>query len=415
MEYITKKLLIFSNAKDYFEKSTENNSIDILNKMLVLANKHGFNGNIWKSYVAYYIAMNENPFSLSVEKRSAENIGNIKILAKSDCAVLKKLFDSDISDILTDIPEDCIDALYNYDNKYELDQVGTKIEQLKVRLENALSETEFYETVLSFYVDEGVGAIGLNKAFVLKENSAKPVLTAIKSTDNVILSDLVGYEVQKKRLLDNTIAFIEGRSANNVLLYGDGGTGKSTSIRAICNQFSPKGLRVIQIYRHQMKYLNQLIDKLKGRNYKFIIYMDDLSFEDFETEYKYLKAIIEGGLEPRPKNLLIYATSNRRHLIKETWNDRDDMVQDGDMHQSDSMEEKLSLAERFGIQIYYGKPTVDEFHNIVETLAKRECIEVDMEFLHKEATKWEIRYGSVSGRSARQFIDYIKGMEETLK
>ena len=143
--------------------------------------------------------------------------------------------------------------------------------------------------------------------------------------------------------------------------------------------------------------------------------MDDLSFEDFETEYKYLKAIIEGGLEPRPKNLLIYATSNRRHLIKETWNDRDDMVQDGDMHQSDSMEEKLSLAERFGIQIYYGKPTVDEFHNIVETLAKRECLEVDMEFLHKEATKWEIRYGSVSGRSARQFIDYIKGMEETLK
>lgn len=415
MEDITKKLLIFSNAKDYFEKSTENNSIDILNKMLVLANKHGFNGNIGKSYVAYYIAMNENPFSLSVEKRSAENIGNIKILAKSDCAVLKKLFDSDISDILTDIPEDCIDALYNYDNKYELDQVGTKIEQLKVRLENALSETEFYETVLSFYVDEGVGAIGLNKAFVLKENSAKPVLTAIKSTDNVMLSDLVGYEVQKKRLLDNTIAFIEGRSANNVLLYGDGGTGKSTSIRAICNQFSPKGLRVIQIYRHQMKYLNQLIDKLKGRNYKFIIYMDDLSFEDFETEYKYLKAIIEGGLEPRPKNLLIYATSNRRHLIKETWNDRDDMVQDGDMHQSDSMEEKLSLAERFGIQIYYGKPTVDEFHNIVETLAKRECIEVDMEFLHKEATKWEIRYGSVSGRSARQFIDYIKGMEETLK
>ena len=415
MEDITKKLLIFSNAKDYFEQSTENNSIDILNKMLVLANKHGLNGNIWKSYVAYYIAMNENPFSLSVEKSSAEKIGNIKIIAKSDCAVLKKLFDSDLSDILADVPEECIDALYNYDNKYELDQVGTKIEQLKVRLENSLSESEFYETVLSFYAQEGVGAIGLNKAFVLKENSAKPVLTAIKSTDNVMLSDLVGYEVQKKRLLDNTIAFIEGRSANNVLLYGDGGTGKSTSIRAICNQFSPKGLRVIQIYRHQMKYLNQLIDKLKDRNYKFIIYMDDLSFEDFETEYKYLKAIIEGGLEPRPKNLLIYATSNRRHLIKETWNDRDDMVQDGDMHQSDSMEEKLSLAERFGIQIYYGKPTVDEFHNIVETLAKRECLEVDMEFLHKEATKWEIRYGSVSGRSARQFIDYIKGMEETLK
>lgn len=143
--------------------------------------------------------------------------------------------------------------------------------------------------------------------------------------------------------------------------------------------------------------------------------MDDLSFEDFETEYKYLKAVIEGGLEARPENVLIYATSNRRHLIKETWNDRNDMEQDQDMHRSDSMAEKLSLSERFGVQIYYGKPSKDEFHKIVETLALRENIKTDLEELRKEATKWEIRHGGVSGRSARQFIDYIKGTEENTR
>ena len=143
--------------------------------------------------------------------------------------------------------------------------------------------------------------------------------------------------------------------------------------------------------------------------------MDDLSFEDFETEYKYLKAVIEGGLEARPENVLIYATSNRRHLIKETWNDRNDVEQDQDMHRSDSMAEKLSLSERFGVQIYYGKPSKDEFHKIVETLALRENIKTDLEELRKEATKWEIRHGGVSGRSARQFIDYIKGTEENTR
>jgi len=226
---------------------------------------------------------------------------------------------------------------------------------------------------------------------------------------------LIGYQVQKDKLVANTEAFLEKKPANNVLLYGDGGTGKSTSVRAIANRYAGEGLRMIQVYRHQMQHLNQIISQIKNRNYRFILYMDDLSFEDFETEYKYLKAVIEGGLAQRPENVLIYATSNRRHLIKETWKDRADLVQDGDMHQSDSKEEKLSLAERFGIQIYYGKPSIDEFHKIVEALADKENLKTDKETLHKEATKWEIRHGGVSGRSARQFIDYIKGTEDDIK
>ncbi len=151
--------------------------------------------------------------------------------------------------------------------------------------------------------------------------------------------------------------FIQGNKANNALLFSDSGTGKSTSIKAIVNEYYDKGLRMIEIYKHQFKDLSSVIANIKNRNYKFIIYMDDLSFEEFEVEYKFLKAVIEGGVETRPDNILIYATSNRRHLIKETWNDRNDMESKNGLHRSDTIEEKLSLVNRFGCQISYSKPT----------------------------------------------------------
>jgi predicted AAA+ superfamily ATPase len=189
--------------------------------------------------------------------------------------------------------------------------------------------------------------------------------------DAVMLDDLIGYEIQKKKLVDNTLAFVEGKKANNVLLFGDSGTGKSTSIKAIINQYYEQGLRMIEIYKHQFKDLSAVISHVKNRNYKFIIYMDDLSFEEFEIEYKYLKAVIEGGLETKPDNVLIYATSNRRHLIKETWNDRDDVETDNGMHRSDTMQEKLSLVNRFGVTISYSRPSRNEFNDIVLGLAKK--------------------------------------------
>ena len=168
------------------------------------------------------------------------------------------------------------------------------------------------------------------------------------------LSDLVGYEIPKQKLIDNTKAFVEGKKANNCLLFGDAGTGKSSSIKGILNEYYDQGLRMIEVYKHQFQDLNELIAQIKNRNYKFIIYMDDLSFEEFEIEYKYLKAVIEGGLEKRPDNILIYATSNRRHLIKENYSDKEGTRQD--MHTSDTVQEKLSLVYRFGVSIYFGAP-----------------------------------------------------------
>ena len=208
---------------------------------------------------------------------------------------------------------------------------------------------------------------------------------------------------------DNTEAFVNGKPANNVLLFGDSGTGKSTSIKAILNEYYDRGLRMIEIYKHQFQDLSNIIAQIKNRNYRFIIYMDDLSFEEFEIEYKFLKAVIEGGMETKPDNVLIYATSNRRHLIRETWSDRSDMSQD-ELHRSDTMQEKLSLVARFGVTINYSKPTKKEFNNIVVELAKRYPeIKLTKEELEAQANMWEMSHGGISGRTAQQFINYLAG------
>lgn len=166
---------------------------------------------------------------------------------------------------------------------------------------------------------------------------------------------------------------------------------------------------MIEIYKHQFKDLSDVIAQIKNRNYKFVIYMDDLSFEEFEIEYKFLKAVIEGGVETKPDNILIYATSNRRHLIKETWSDRNDVEVDNGMHRSDTMEEKLSLVNRFGVTINYAKPSQKEYFNIVIELARRQGIEMADEELKAWANKWELSHGGISGRTAQQFVNYLDG------
>ena len=169
--------------------------------------------------------------------------------------------------------------------------------------------------------------------------------------------------------IDNTVAFLEGRPANNVLLYGEGGTGKSSSITALLTEYAPRGLRMIELYKHQMADFEAVRDAVKWRNYKFVIFMDDLSFAQFEVEYKFLKAFIEGGLEKRPDNELIYATSHRRHLMKETWSDRDD--KSDDMHESETMQEKMSLVDRFGLMIRYFSPEQEQYLDSARRLAAR--------------------------------------------
>ena len=385
-----------------------------LKRLLIVATDYGFNYNLWHNYLTFYLVTNENPFSITCEKVGA-NDGSVNHFAKNDFRVFKNLFDFDFSGIERELGIDCFSQISDYKaiGKKELmynKNVSEKIIALSAQLEKAADENAFFECVTSFYRDFGVGMFGLNKAFRIRDKAEGDIeFLPINNMDKVMLDDLIGYELQKKKLVDNTRAFVEGRKANNVLLFGDSGTGKSTSIKAIVNAFYPQGLRMIEIYKHQFKDLSNVIAQIKNRNYKFVIYMDDLSFEEFEVEYKFLKAVIEGGVETKPDNILIYATSNRRHLIKETWNDRSDVEVDNGMHRSDTMEEKLSLVNRFGVTINYSKPSQKEYFNIVLELAHRQGIPMPDEELKAEANKWELSHGGISGRTAQQFVNYLDG------
>ncbi len=383
-------------------------------RILVVATDYGFDRNLWQCYLTYLLITDENPFTLTSEKVGAKE-GSVNIFAKNDYKRFMELFHYSFDWLEEELGIDCFNLIVNYKaiGKPELmynKNVSEKVQELSIRLDKAKDENEFFDIITAFYKDIGVGMFGLNKAFRIASSDANGVkFHAINNMDKVMLDDLVGYEIQKKKLVDNTKAFVEGRKANNCLLYGDSGTGKSTSIKAIVNEFYPQGLRMIEIYKHQFKDLSTVIAQIKNRNYKFIIYMDDLSFEEFEIEYKFLKAVIEGGVETKPENVLIYATSNRRHLIKETWKDRDDVENSAGIHKSDTMEEKLSLVNRFGVTINYSKPNQKEFFNIVVNLARRSGITMDEKELTAQANKWELSHGGISGRTAQQFITYLLG------
>lgn len=403
-----------------FEEGTQSNAVLIrkvytqIKRLLTVATDFGFDKNLWHNYLAYFLITNENPFSITCEKIGA-NDGSVNHFARNDFAAIKNLFEYDFSEIEKSLGIDCFTQISNYHaiEKKELmynKNVSEKVQALSSRMEQAKDVEGFFTAVTEFYRDYGVGMFGLNKAFRIQDRTdSKLVFLPINNMDKVMLSDLVGYEIQKKKLVDNTRAFVEGKKANNVLLFGDSGTGKSTSIKAIVNEFYDQGLRMIEIYKHQFKDLSAVIAQIKNRNYRFIIYMDDLSFEEFEIEYKFLKAVIEGGVETKPDNILIYATSNRRHLIKENWSDRDDVESQNGMHRSDTMEEKLSLVNRFGVTINYSKPSQKEYFNIVVELAHRAGLTMSDDELRAEANKWELSHGGISGRTAQQFINYLLG------
>lgn len=388
-----------------------------IRKLLEVATDYGFDKNLWHNYLTFLLITNENPFSLTCEKVGA-NEGSVNIFAKNDFQVFYNLFHFDFKPLEDALGIDCFRTISNYRaiGKKEMmynKNVSEKVQALSGRLEEGKNAEDFFRAVTDFYKAYGVGMFGLNKAFRIRDKENGPVeFMAINNMEQVVLSDLVGYEIQKKKLRENTEAFVEGKKANNVLLFGDSGTGKSTSIKAIVNEYYDRGLRMIEIYKHQFKDLSNVIAQIKNRNYRFIIYMDDLSFEEFEIEYKFLKAVIEGGVETKPENILIYATSNRRHLIKENWSDREDVHNENGMHQSDTMEEKLSLVHRFGVTINYSKPSQKEYFGIVVELAKKQGIQMSEQELCAEANKWELSHGGISGRTAQQFINYLAGLQQ---
>ncbi len=386
---------------------------ECFNQLSELAVSHGFRGNLWHNFLAFILVNNENAYSKACEIRGAVE-GSINQLALHDLRIIKELFDFDFEAFAAAYEVDCIDAILHYESMEQSGRlfnkrISERICELTEKLEQSKDAEQFLYEVTEFYREFGVGKFGLHKAFRIQHREDCAEIIPITNIAHVKLDDLVGYEIAKQKLIDNTEAFVNGREANNCLLFGDAGTGKSTSIKAIANQYYEKGLRLIEVYKHQFCDLNDVIAQIKNRNYKFIIYMDDLSFEEFEVEYKYLKAVIEGGLEKKPDNVLIYATSNRRHLIRETFSDKEEIRED--MHTSDTVQEKLSLYARFGVTIYFGAPNKKEFEQIVAALAKKNEINMTKEELFAEANKWELSHGGLSGRTAQQFINYLLGRQ----
>ena len=397
---------------DYYNKEDMAGLLfECVNELLELAAGYGLEGNLWHNYLTFLLVNDENAYSTECEI-VGEIEGSINTITLHDFEIFRELFAYDFTILEKALGVNCLSVLMHYENvkghgKAFNKRIRDRICELSEKLGTCENAEEFKCTMTQFYKEFGVGKFGLHKAFRIEHTEAGADIVPITKIAHVHLDDLVGYEIAKKKLIENTEAFVKGKKANNCLLFGDAGTGKSTSIKAILNQYYDQGLRMIEVYKHQFQDLNDVIAQIKNRNYKFIIYMDDLSFEEFEIEYKYLKAVIEGGLEKKPDNILIYATSNRRHLVRETFRDKSD--RDEELHTNDTVQEKLSLVARFGVTIYFGGPSKKEFQQIVKTLAEKNQIHMPEEELLLEANKWELSHGGLSGRTAQQFIDYLLG------
>ena len=385
-------------------------------RLAAFATEFGLSGNVWQQWLTYILMMHDNAFTMACERREVLPDSTLMKLAERDLGIFMELFRADDEDF--DEDEKVLTLMLDYKAPYDgecISDAGKRIEELSAGLASAEDVSGFARVLTEYYSKCGSGIYGLYKAFRVDPAAiAAGELKLVPVTDSaeVTFDDLVGYEAQKKTLKDNTEAFVSGSYANNVLLYGDSGTGKSTSIHALMHEYAERGLRLIEVTKPDRGRLPQILSEIKKRNYRFILFLDDLSFEEDESDYKELKAMLEGALETRSDKVLIYATSNRRHLIRETWGDRSDMEYNEDIHRSDTMEEKLSLASRFGVTIYYPKPGPREYLEIVRSLAARKGIELSGQELEDAARKWELRHGGMSGRTASQLITWLGGTEK---
>lgn len=263
--------------------------------------------------------------------------------------------------------------------------------------------TAMYKERIDNLFTQGYGIFAKYTAFMLKNHVIEPVLTP----DPQRLSQLPAYETQRKKVIDNTLALINGRPAANCLLYGDAGTGKSSTVKAVVNEFADRGLRLIELKKAQLHELPDVMESIADNPLKFIIFIDDLSFAADDDDFGTLKAVLEGSASSKASNAVIYATSNRRHLVKESFSDRTG----DDIHARDTREELASLSERFGLKVTFLKPDKDTYLTIVEHLAKQYGITYDREDLFTKAEAYALRRSGRSGRAARHFIEMLKSEE----
>jgi len=365
-----------------------------------------------KEYIIEKILFSENTFT----KLAAKSVNNIAInesLKKAaacdlDCLEFISNFSAkEIKDYLKDstaLPNFLAESFLEFKGTIAFlpTAVDNFTKNLIGKFLNSTPWSSLIEELVEFHKQNGFGIFAKYKGFSWDGEK----LIGIENLDPIRLDSLVNIERQKKIVVENTLAFLNGQKVNNILLYGSRGTGKSSTVKALLNEFSHMGLRVVEVFKDQPYTFPKLIRILRDVPLKFIIFVDDLSFEDIEENYTKLKAILEGSLEAMPQNVVIYATSNRRHLVKERFSDRSNFSDD-EVHVKDTLEEKLSLADRFGIMITYPPPTQQEYLAIVDEIAKKRGIEIT-EKLHRLALQWEMNYNGRSARTAKQFVDWYE-------
>lgn len=255
------------------------------------------------------------------------------------------------------------------------------------------------DQLASYYQENGHGSFAKSISFTVGKNGQ---IHPIMQPDLIKLSDLKGYERQKEQVITNTLAFLEGRPSNNILLYGDKGTGKSSTVKAVVNEFSGRGLKIIELSKQQLGCFPALCEQVIRSPYRIIVFLDDLSFDRDDENFAALKAFIEGGLTGKPENMVLYATSNRRHLVRESFSDR----QGDDIHRRDTLETVTSLSDRFGLEITFSVPDKDEYLSIVDQLAAEYGLALPGDRLHMLAERFALRRNGRSPRTAHQFLSY---------
>ncbi len=373
-------LFIFDKITDdkIVQSILEKNNTELLRGIVNFAETEGVTADSLREYIATLLANDENV--LSVLARGRKNIGDdlYKIAMLDIETIYNKLFNTKIK----------YTPSGNDTGYYEGYTKSIR------RITASGSPDELLERLLIHYSELGNGLLSKYIAFRFDGE-----LKGIANSDKAEFSEIVGMEHQKNVLIENTKAYIDGKFANNVLLFGDRGTGKSTSVKALLNMFAKDGLRVIELPKSAITKIPELTKQLEDSPHKYILFLDDLTFERHDTEYRALKIAMEGQLQANAGNVLVYATSNRRHLIRETWADRDG----GEVHVNDNKQEMLSLAERFGISLFFPAPDAKQYIEIVRVLLERNGIEMTEE-IKKEAVRWEMNYGGKSGRCAKQFV-----------
>ncbi len=419
------RALIEQLSGTYPNDSDQEDIIDTFGHLtrLLLEEAMGYDGDpvgdLWQNHLLDRMLRDTNLFSWAAERQVESKLGGAMLRKlQVELDTLRSLFDLSMERmqeaILKACPEteDTLAKVWSAWEPFEPMQAPGAQGQAVGRMKRLLARSGQWSSLIGelarYYGQSGTGIFARFRAFRWVVRDGAGMLEGVAAPDPIRLDQLVGYERERQVVLRNTRHFVHGAPANNVLLYGDAGTGKSSLVKALLNEFGDEGLRLVEVAKEHLIDFPYIAQLLRNRRERFILFVDDLSFEEQETEYKGLKALLEGSLDARPENVLVYATSNRRHLVKEYFGDRTVPGQE-DVHPHETVQEKLSLSERFGVRVGFLTPDLESYMAIVSTLARQEGISLPDDELRRRAFQWAQWQNGFSGRTARQFINDLMG------